>query len=126
MQIKLTDKPNRYINTAARERFYGVTWLGVVTDDAGRTGALGSINGAYRIYCDIDNSYPLDAGDVAQALKDGSEPPNTRALYCRRMINYSVALDDASWSILKAYGAGNLSAGIRKAAQLVEMCNPAE
>ena len=126
MQIKLSDRPNNYISTKARASFYGVTWLGTVTDDAGRSGALGQINGGYRIYCDADNSYPLDAEAVAQVIADGHEPPSPRALYGRRMINYSVALDDASWNILKAYGAGNLSAGIRKDAQLVEMCNPVE
>ena len=124
MQIKLTDKPNNYITAKARASFYGVTWLGIVSDDAGRSGALGQINGVYRIYCDADNSYPLDADAVAQAMPTATVSTSPRALYGRRMINYSVALDGDSWDILKSYGDGNLSAGIRKAAQLVEMCSP--
>lgn len=69
----------------------------------------------------------MNTAEITQILTDQGYiktpyRPKEAQVYSKRMISGMVCLDDESREILRSYGEGNLSLGIRRAAELVKIC----
>jgi hypothetical protein len=104
--------------------------IGTLSID-GADGALVRLSGGNYARC-VGRDYVerLDTDQVELAIQEARErPPKVKAHTSGRPVGTigglrlrTVSLDDDSVTILRGYGDGNLSAGIRKAAQLIILC----
>lgn len=123
---------NLYIDLAGNPRAYtkrppvGATPLGTIAvGDA--CGALYRLNsGIYARVVGRDYIEKLDEVEVEAAIVEARTRSTVAGIVPVRqsppMRLRSVSLDDATADTLRAYGGGNLSGGIRKAADLVRTC----
>lgn len=101
----------------------GVTLVGRVCEDDGSCpGALVKLASGDYARANQGHMGRLDQQAVIDALERAKSDPGARSMIGTSVRPYNMMLSDSVAQTLRMYGGGNLTAGVRKAAELVRVC----